>query len=66
MSALMQIFLMDFGINQIQTSPNHPPTNGACERFNGTLNESMLRSLTETFPDSWDTGLPWILLAYRN
>ena len=25
----------------------------------------MLRSLTEKFPDSWDTALPWILFAYR-
>jgi len=57
-SALMQIFLTDFGINQIRTSPYHPQTNGACERFNGTL-KSMLRLLTEKFPDSW------ILFAYR-
>jgi len=64
MSALMQIFLTDFGINQIRTSPYHPQTNGACERFNGTL-KSMLRSLTEKFPDTWDAALPWILFAYR-
>jgi len=63
MSALMQIFLNDFGINQIHSSPYHPQTNGACERFNGTL-KSMLRSLTEKFPDSWDTALPWILFTY--
>jgi len=64
MSALMQIFLTGFGLNQIRTSPYHPQTNGACERFNGTL-KSMLSSLTENFPDSWDTALPWILFAYR-
>jgi len=64
MSALMQIFLHDFGIDQIRSSAYHPQTNGACERFNGTL-KSMLRSLTEKFPDSWDTALPWILFAYR-
>jgi len=60
----MQIFLNDFGINQIRSSAYHPQTNGACERFIGTL-KSMLRSLTEKFPDSWDTALPWILFAYR-
>jgi len=64
MSTLMQIFLMDFGINQIQTSLYHPQTNGACEHCSGTL-ESMLWSLTEKFPDSWNTALPWILFAYR-
>ena len=66
MSSLMQIFLNDFGISQIKSSPYHPQTNGdgACERFNGTL-KSMLRSLTDKFPDSWDTALPWVLFAYR-
>ena len=64
MSSLMQIFLNDFGISQIKSSPYHPQTNGACERFNGTL-KSMLRSLTYKFPDSWDTALPWVLFAYR-
>jgi len=63
MYALMQIFLTDFGINQIQTSPYHPQTNDACECFNGTL-KSMLCSLTEKFPDSLETALPWILFAY--
>ena len=64
MSALMQIFLNDFGINHIRTSPYRPQTNGACERFNGTM-KTMLRSFTEQFPDSWDLALPWILFAYR-
>jgi len=27
--------------------------------------KTMLRSLTERFPDSWDFALPWILFAYR-
>jgi len=64
MSALMQIFPMDFGINQIRTSPYHPQTNSACEHFNGTL-KSMLCTLTEKFPDSWDTALPWILVTFH-
>ena len=46
MSELMQVFLNEFGISQITTSVYHPQTNGACERFNGTL-KFMLRSLTE-------------------
>lgn len=64
MSELMQVFLNDFAINHVRTSPYHPQTNGACERFNGTL-KTMLRSLSEQFPDSWDTALPWVLFAYR-
>jgi len=64
MSELIQIFLHDFGINPIRTSPYHPQSYGACERFNGTL-KSMLRSLMDRFPDSWDTALPWVLFAYR-
>ena len=64
MSELMQIFLNDFGINHIRTSPYHPQSNGACERFNGTL-KSMIRSLMDRFPDSWDMALPWVLFAYR-
>jgi len=27
--------------------------------------KTMLHSLTEQFPDSWDLALPWILFAYR-
>jgi len=57
MSTLMQIFLNDFGVSQIRSSPYHPQTNGACERFNGTM-KNMLRSLTEKFPDFWNTALP--------
>ena len=64
MSALMQIFLNDFGICQIRAGPYHPQTNGACERFNGTM-KTMLCALTESFPDSWDTALAWVLFAYR-
>ena len=64
MSSLMQIFLNDFVTSQIKSSPYHPQMNGASERFNGTL-KSMLRSLTDKFPDSWDTALPWVLFAYR-
>jgi len=64
MSELMQIFLNDFSIHHVRSSPYHPQSNGTCERFNGTL-KTMLRSLLDRFPDSWDTALPWILFAYR-
>jgi len=64
MSELMQVFLSEFKINQIRTSPYHPQTNGPCERFNSTL-KSMIKSLTEQFSDSWDEALPWVFFVYR-
>jgi len=64
MFELMQIFLNDFSIYHIRNSPYHLQSNGACDRFNGTL-KSMIRSLLDCFPDSWDTALPWVLFAYR-
>ena len=64
MSQLTKVFLEEFGIKHIRTSPYHPATNGFCERFNGTL-KSMLRAVAEDFPDSWDKTLPWILFAHR-
>jgi len=64
MSELMQVFLNEFSVHHIRTSPYHLQSNGACERFNGTL-KTMIRSLLDRFPDSWDTALPWVLFAYR-
>jgi len=64
MSELMQVFLNEFSVHRIRTSPYHPQSNGACERFSGTL-MTMIGSLLDRFPDSWDTALPWVLFAYR-
>ena len=64
MSTLMSIFLKEFGIQRIRTSPYHPCTNGSCERLNGSM-KSMIRALTDEFPNSWDQTLPWIMFAYR-
>jgi hypothetical protein len=64
MSHLMDIFLKEFGIRHIKSSPYHPECNGSCERFNGTL-KSMIRAVSEQYPDTWDQTLPWILFAYR-
>ena len=47
------MFLEEFGIKHIRTSPHHPATNGSCECFNDTL-KSMLRAVAEDFPDSCD------------
>ena len=64
MSEPMQVFLNEFSVHHNRTSAYQPQSNGACERFNGTL-KTMIRSLLDRFPDSWDTALPWALFAYR-
>jgi len=64
MSTFMQVFLNEFSVHHIRTSTYHPQSNGACERFSGTL-KTMIRSLLDRLPDSWDTALPWGLFAYR-
>jgi len=56
MSLLTKVFLEEFVIKHIRTSPYHPATYGSCERFNGTL-KSMLRAVAEDFPDSWNQTL---------
>ena len=43
----MQVFLNEFSVHHIRTSPYHPQSNGACERFNGTL-KTMIRSLLDS------------------
>jgi len=52
MSELMQVFLNEFSVHHILTSPYHPQSNGARERFNGML-MTTIRSLLDRFPDSW-------------
>lgn len=63
-SELMQIFLNDFDVGQIRTSPYHPETNGACEKFNGTI-KNMITAVCDQYKTDWDTVLPWVLFAYR-
>lgn len=57
MSALMQIFTHDFHIDHIRTSAWHPETNGACERLNSSM-KNTLRALSEKFSQAWDLALP--------
>ena len=63
-SELVQIFLHEFNIGHLRCSAYHPMSNGAVERFNGTMKTS-LKTLVDRFPNSWDAALCWVLFALR-
>ena len=53
-----------YGIKQVYTTPNHPPSNGACERVNRTIGE-FLRSVT-SLREIWDENLPKVVVDYNH
>ena len=63
-SELMQIFLYEFNVGHLKCSAYHPICNGAIEKFNGTMKNS-LKALVERFPNAWDSALCWVMFAYR-
>ena len=63
LSSLMEELYRMLGTRHLKTSPYHPQTNGAVERFHGTL-KHMLRKTTTDKRD-WDTVLPSVLFAFR-
>ena len=63
-STLMKQVANLLRINQIQTSPYHPQTDGLVERLNGTI-KSMLRKFVKDAPKQWDELIPYLLFAYR-
>lgn len=52
-------------IKKIQTTPFHPATNGAVERYHAGL-KKMLSHFIEKDKRNWDLYIPWALMAYRN
>ena len=53
-----------FGILKIQTSPYHPQSNGALERWHACLKGMMKR--TDLKVKLWDVKLRYLLFAYRD
>ena len=51
-------------IKSVKTSPYHAQTNGACEKYNGTL-KTMITRLASDHPQDWDRYLQPLLFAYR-
>ena len=44
------------------SSAYHPQSQGAIERFHGTL-KSMIRTFVEAHPKEWDEAIPFLLFA---
>ncbi len=63
-SLIMQQILEEMDIKQIHSSPYHPQSQGALERFHQTL-KSTLRKFCEEQKKDWDIGLPLVLFAVR-
>ena len=63
LSKLMEEMYKALGASHLKTSPYHPQTNGAVERFHGTL-KSMLHKMRDD-KRGWDVLLPSFLFAYR-
>jgi hypothetical protein len=61
---LMSAFTKLLGCQHIKSTPYHPQTNGAIERFNSTF-ERQLAKLTDHDVNDWDMHLKSIVFAYN-
>ncbi|CAF4939684.1 unnamed protein product, partial [Rotaria sp. Silwood1] len=61
---LMAAFTQLLGCHHIKSTPYHPQTNGAIERFNATF-ERQLAKLTDQQINDWDIHLKSITFAYN-
>ena len=64
-SEMFKTFTNLLEMRHITTSTYHAQSNGACERFNGTLKQCLKKMVIEE-PTSWDKCLPALLFAYRD
>ncbi len=64
MSGQFQELMCELGIRQFKSSPYHPESQGALERFHQTL-KNMLRSYCFDHDKDWDKGIPFVLFAAR-
>ena len=63
-SRLTRAMCTQFGIEKIQTTPYHPQSDGALERFHACLKGMLKRSGGELA--DWDKQLKYLLFAYRS
>ena len=62
-SKLTKAMCTEFGIGKIQTSPYHPQSDGALERWHACLKGMLKRSQVNL--KKWDVELKYLLFAYR-
>ena len=61
---LIEAFTKILGCHHIKSTPYHPQTNGAIERFNATF-ERQLAKVTNAHMNDWDMHLKSIVFAYN-
>ena len=64
MSGIFQQVMHELGITQYKSSPYHPESQGALERFHQTL-KNMIRSYCFDTEKDWDEGIHLLLFADR-
>ena len=64
-SKLMHSFLRAYNITKKRTSSYAPSTNGACERFNGTLMKVIAKYVSQPNNHTWSECLTMALAAIR-
>ena len=63
-SGEFESFLTEYNVAHKLTSPNHPSSNGACERVNRTI-QNFLNSLVSE-GSGWDVCLPKAVITYNH
>ena len=58
-------FLKELGIEHITSSACHRQSQGALDRFHGTI-KNMVRAYCTEHHNDWDVGLPFLLFAVRD
>ncbi|CAF4541827.1 unnamed protein product [Rotaria socialis] len=61
---LITAFTQILGYHHIKSTPYHPQTNGAIERFNSTF-ERQIAKLTDQCVNNWDMHLKSVVFAYN-
>ncbi|XP_076863849.1 uncharacterized protein LOC143516142 [Brachyhypopomus gauderio] len=64
MSRIFQKVIRDLGIQHRTSSPYHPQSQGALERFHQSL-KTMLKAYCLNSGKDWDEGVPFVLFASR-